>query len=76
MGVVLLGSLLAMAYLLPPAVRAFYAPVAADERPAPRSAAAEAPWPSLAALGATAAVSVLLFFAAPVVVAWLERVAR
>jgi multicomponent Na+:H+ antiporter subunit D len=76
MGVVLLGSLLAMAYLLPPAVRAFYAPVTAGERRAPGSGAAEGPWPSLVALGATATVSVLLFFAAPAIVAWLEGLAR
>jgi multicomponent Na+:H+ antiporter subunit D len=76
MGVVLLGSLLAMGYLLPPAVRAFYTPVAAAERRVPGAKVGEGPWPSLIALGATATVSVLLFFAAPVIVTWLEGLAR
>jgi multicomponent Na+:H+ antiporter subunit D len=76
MGVVLVGSLLAMGYLLPPAIRAFYAPVAVSDRHERAPAAAEAPWPSLAALGATAAVSVLLFFAAPAIVGLLEGLAR
>jgi multicomponent Na+:H+ antiporter subunit D len=76
MGVVLLGSLLAMGYLLPPAVRAFYTPVAAGQRRVSGAKAAEGPWPSLVALGATATVSALLFFAAPVIVAWLEGLVR
>src|SRR5690606_25955944 len=75
MAVVLLGSLLAMGYLLPPAIRAFYgtpaggsaeadphASPASDAHVAPpeshgRSAALEAPWPSLVALTLTAVVS-------------------
>ena len=62
MAVVLLGSLLAMGYLLPPAIRAFYSP--APDAAAPRAAfAAEAPWPSLLALTVTAAMTVLMFFA-------------
>jgi multicomponent Na+:H+ antiporter subunit D len=76
LGVVLVGSLLAMGYLLPPAIRAFYAPVAAGDRHERAPATAEAPWPSLAALGATAVVSVLLFFAAPSIVSLLEGVTR
>jgi multicomponent Na+:H+ antiporter subunit D len=78
MGVVLVGSLLAMGYLLPPAIRAFYTPPpapAASEQPARRTRP-EAPWPSLAALTLTAAVSVLLFFAVAPIVGLLEGFAR
>jgi multicomponent Na+:H+ antiporter subunit D len=95
LGVVLLGSLLAMGYLLPPAIRAFYAADAESEHlidarspalaPAhgaegAHGAAAlrrfEAPWMSLAALTFTAVLSVLLFFAAPRILALLETIAR
>jgi multicomponent Na+:H+ antiporter subunit D len=77
--VVLVGSLLALGYLLPPAVKAFYAPLeapaAAGLSPADVQGGgrrAEAPWPSLVALTTTAALSVLLFFAGPSIVVWLE----
>jgi multicomponent Na+:H+ antiporter subunit D len=84
LAVVLVGSLLAMGYLLPPAVRAFYAPLAprpahAPERGsahAPEESAphlgAEAPRASLAALTVTAVAALLLFFAAPPIVRWME----
>jgi multicomponent Na+:H+ antiporter subunit D len=71
MAVVLVGSLLAMGYLLPPAIRAFYG-AAPAEPPAPRvGILREAPWPSLVALTLTATISVLLFFAAPLVLGLL-----
>lgn len=63
MVVVLLGSLLAMGYLLPPAIRAFYSIPPEGRPPAPATLAAEAPWPSLLALTVTAAMTVLMFFA-------------
>lgn len=63
-GVVLLGSLLAMAYLLPPAIRAFYAVPEGDPLAAPPRTGLEAPWPALAALVFTAMLSSALFFAA------------
>lgn len=72
LGVVLLGSLLAMGYLLPPVIRAFYptapealAPAATPELhpPGKQNVAAEAPRASLLALVTTASLSVLLFFA-------------
>lgn len=62
MVVVLLGSLLAMGYLLPPAIKAFYSPAPQSAASAP-AFAAEAPWPSLLALTVTAAMTVLMFFA-------------
>ena len=67
--VVLLGSLLALGYLVPPAIRAFYAPVQ-GAAPPPR-VGPEAPWQCLAALVVTAALSVLLFFFADPVFAFL-----
>ncbi|MEX2494582.1 MAG: proton-conducting transporter membrane subunit [Woeseia sp.] len=74
MGVVLLGSLLAMGYLLPPAVRAFYAPdTAADDA---RTRVTEGPWPSVLALSLTAAISMLLFFAVQPVFRLLETFAN
>lgn len=67
-GVILLGSLLAVGYLLPPALRAFY-PAGKlrethDNVKAPRTA--------VSALAFTAAFSVLLFFAAPSIFRMLE----
>ena len=62
MGIILLGSLLAMGYLLPPAIRAFYAPPS-DAAETVTTLRSEAPWPSLLALTITAAMTVLLFFA-------------
>jgi multicomponent Na+:H+ antiporter subunit D len=84
LAVVLIGSLLAMGYLLPPAIRAFYAP---PEPRAARAAAsgsadapaeespplgAEAPRTSLAALTVTAVAALVLFFVAPSIVRWME----
>jgi multicomponent Na+:H+ antiporter subunit D len=68
--VILLGSLLAMGYLLPPAIRAFYARTPATAEPV------RAPWPSLAAIGCTAAGTVMLFFAAPSLLEFLEEFAQ
>jgi multicomponent Na+:H+ antiporter subunit D len=68
--VILLGSLLAMGYLLPPAIRAFYVQMPAAAEPA------RAPWPSLAAIGCTAAGTVMLFFAAPALLEFLEEFAQ
>jgi multicomponent Na+:H+ antiporter subunit D len=85
LAVVLVGSLLAMGYLLPPAVRAFYAPLGpgaahppgsetahAPTEESPRRLGAEAPRASLAALSVTAVAALLLFFAAPPIVRWME----
>jgi multicomponent Na+:H+ antiporter subunit D len=84
LAVVLVGSLLAMGYLLPPAVRAFYAPLEPQAVHAPGSGTAhppgeslprlgaEAPRASLAALTVTAVAALLLFFAAPPIVRWME----
>jgi multicomponent Na+:H+ antiporter subunit D len=70
LGVVLLGSLLAMGYLLPPAVQAFLAPAARETSASPKDGAvtvvaraAEAPRAVLLAIAVTAAATVLLFFA-------------
>jgi len=73
MVVVLVGSLLAAAYLLPPTIRAFYS--------TPRGAAAtesatvvpEAPRAALLAVTATAMVTVLLFFFAQPVLHFIDR---
>lgn len=67
-GVVLLGSLLAAAYLLPPALRAFY-PASGTHH---ARGSASAPVSAVSALAFTAAVSALLFFAAPAVLEMLE----
>jgi multicomponent Na+:H+ antiporter subunit D len=75
MVVVLLGSLLAMGYLLPPAVRAFYAPRADSTVVHSSTLALEAPWPSLLALTLTAVISVLLFFAVQPIFTLLESFA-
>jgi multicomponent Na+:H+ antiporter subunit D len=85
LAVVLVGSLLAMGYLLPPAIRAFYAPLEpraahaavsetadAPTEESPPRLGAEAPRASLAALTATAVAALLLFFAAPPIVRWME----
>ncbi len=79
LAVILLGSLLAMGYLIPPVIRAFFRapPQAADADTDPdvdhgiehgihgasSHATAEAPRPALLALVCTATLSVLLFFA-------------
>ncbi len=72
LAVILIGSLLAMGYLLPPAIRAFFPP--RREEPAGDVAVleSEGPWPALLALSLTAAISVLLFFAAEPVFRFLE----
>lgn len=64
LAVILLGSLLAMGYLLPPAVRAFYPASPGRQPETTRTQKPEAPRSSLAALTITAALSLLLFFAA------------
>lgn len=74
LAVILAGSLLAVGYLLPPAIRAFYT--------APTGVAAtrsvvdvpEAPRVSLVALCTTALLSVLLFFSAHQVLSFLRGV--
>ena len=72
LGIVLLGSLLAVGYLLPPAVRAFWpAPAAARTTQPPREGP-EAPRSSLAALTVTATLSLLLFFAAQPILNFLD----
>jgi len=72
MAVILLGSLLAAGYLLPPAVRAFYTSPA-DARAAPiLPGASEAPLSSLVALVTTATMTILLFFAAQPVFRFLN----
>ncbi len=73
LGVILLGSLLAMGYLIPPVIRAFFSAepeqaAASDHAVTPSAAghakaAAEAPRPALLALVFTATLSMLLFFA-------------
>ncbi len=70
LAVVLAGSLLAMGYLLPPAIRAFYPQngTVPDQPPG----RAEGPWPSVLALSLTALASVLLFFVADPVFELLE----
>lgn len=67
-GVVLLGSLLAVGYLLPPVLRAFYpANGKRHERGSVR-----APASAVSALAFTAAISALLFFMAPAILGMLE----
>lgn len=70
--VVLVGSLLAVGYLLPPAISAFYP--AGDEAPEPagKTGAPEAPRASLAAIVITTAMTVVLFFAAQPILRFLE----
>ncbi|HZW59999.1 MAG TPA: proton-conducting transporter membrane subunit [Woeseiaceae bacterium] len=70
MAVILLGSLLAVGYLLAPAARALHAGPA-GQRPA-EAGAPEAPRISLLALSTTAAMTVLLFFAAPPLLRFLD----
>ena len=73
-GVILLGSLLAMGYLLPPAIRAFYAPDPVTPLAVRAAGTAEAPRFALAALVCTAVVSAALFFAAPQISRWLQGI--
>lgn len=74
LAVILIGSLLAVGYLLPPAIRAFY--TAPTGVAATRSGvlAREAPRSSLIALCTTALLSVLLFFVARPVLSFLGGV--
>lgn len=72
--VVLLGSLLAMGYLLPPAIRAFYAPDRSDLAVARPGGGTEAPWTSLFAIVLTAILSVATFFTAPQIAQLLQGI--
>ena len=58
--VLLAGSLLSLSYLLPVAVRAFFA----GPKGAPITLAGEARWPMTTAISITAVITVLLFFVA------------
>lgn len=71
MGVVLLGSLLAVGYLLPPAIRAFF-----PANGTRAVAAANSPAAAVSALALTATLSALLFFAGPPILGFLEEFAR
>ncbi len=71
--VVLVGSLLAVGYLLPPAISAFYP--AADDAAAPAHAGddgPEAPRASLIAITVTTSMTIVLFFAAQPILRFLE----
>ena len=70
LAVLLISSLLNVAYLLPIPIRAFFAP-APGGRPL---TLAEAPWPCLAAAAVTAAGSVALFFGVEPLMRLVERV--
>jgi multicomponent Na+:H+ antiporter subunit D len=72
LAVVLGGSLLAMGYLLPPAIKAFYPALTGEAASNAAAVRAEGPWPSLAALSVTAFLSILMFFAADPVFALLQ----
>ncbi|MGH8168657.1 MAG: hypothetical protein ACREQ1_15560, partial [Woeseiaceae bacterium] len=74
--VVLLGSLLAMGYLLPPAIRAFYMPPSTQSAATPPSFGAEAPRASLIAIAVTVTLCVVLFFGAQPVMRLLDGFAR
>lgn len=71
LGVILLGSLLAVGYLLPPAIRAFYMPPTGVAATKSVVELPEAPRSSLIALCTTALLSVLLFFIAKPVLSFL-----
>ncbi|HEX5787959.1 MAG TPA: proton-conducting transporter membrane subunit, partial [Woeseiaceae bacterium] len=71
LGVILAGSLLAVGYLLPPAVRAFYAPPTGVAATKSGVLAQEAPRWSLIALCLTALASVALFFVAKPILVFL-----
>lgn len=74
--VILAGSLLAMGYLLPPAIRAFFPPRGQEPASEIATLESEGPWTSLLALSLTAAISVLLFFTAEPVFRFLEGFVR
>lgn len=73
MVVVLVGSLLAAGYLLPPAVRAFYSTPRGAAATASATVVPEAPRASLLAVTATALVTVVLFFMAQPVLRFLDN---
>jgi len=74
LAVILVGSLLAAGYLLPPAIRACYAVPTGLAATRSGVAAAEGPRASLIAVCATALASVLLFFAARPLLSFLGGV--
>jgi len=77
LGVVLVGSLLSLGYLLPVSVRAFYGEskiAAIDGKPPGISLTGEAPRFMVVALSITAALSVLLFFAAEPIFNFLDTI--
>jgi multicomponent Na+:H+ antiporter subunit D len=71
LGVMLVGSLLAMGYLLPPAIRAFYAPPTGVSATDSSLVVREAPPSTLLAVGMSATLTVLLFFAVQPVLDYL-----
>lgn len=71
-GVILLGSLLAMGYLLPPAIKAFYLTPPAQGAVSSPALGTEAPRASLIAIAVTATLCVLLFFGAQPVMRLLD----
>lgn len=70
--VILVGSLLAVGYLLPPAIRAFYMTPTDAAAPQGTVKVPEAPWVSLVALCTTALLSILLFFYAHEVLSFIR----
>ena len=77
LGVILVGSLLSLGYLLPVSVRAFYGgpkTAAGDGSPPPISLAGEAPRLMVVALSITAVLSVALFFAAEPIFNFLDTI--
>ncbi|MBT5859645.1 MAG: hypothetical protein HOH89_00660, partial [Alphaproteobacteria bacterium] len=68
--VILAGSLLSLSYLLPVAVRAFFA----GPKDAPITLAGEARWPMTVAISTTAVITVLLFFAAEPIFGFLDTI--
>ena len=71
--VILAGSLLSLSYLLPVAVRAFFAgPKGADQLPI--TLAGEAQWPMTLAISITAVITVLLFFTAEPIFDFLNTI--
>lgn len=71
--VMLLGSLLAVGYLLPPAIRAFYAPPTGVSATESSLVAREAPRSTLLAVGISASMTVLLFFSVQPVLDYLGK---
>lgn len=73
LAVILVGSLLAAGYLLPPAIRAFYTTPTGVSATQSALEVPEAPRASLIALCVTALLSVLLFFTAQPILGFLGR---